>query len=189
MFAASRVLRSALLMATFPEWWTWDLSFTAHAEMRMEQRGVTEVDLRAMLERATGFEPNVVDGRFMIDVRHQQRPWLVIVEPDIGREATRRRDRLRGVRMTERSLQVTYRKGRPFAACLASVARHRREEHADRSPRPTAYSSLTITALANRSASRSPRPQAVSLERLNRLLAELGETPLTEHEYQPVQAA
>jgi hypothetical protein len=53
-------------MPTFPEWWTWDLSFTGHAEMRMEQRGVTEVDLRAMLERATGFDHNVVDGRFMI---------------------------------------------------------------------------------------------------------------------------
>ena len=50
--------------------------------MRMQQRGVTEVDLRAMLERATGFRPNVVEGRFMIDVRHQARPWLVIVEPD-----------------------------------------------------------------------------------------------------------
>lgn len=67
---------------TFPEWWTWDLSFTGHAEMRMEQRGVTEVELRAMLERATGFRPNVVDGRFMIDVRHQGSPWIVIVEPD-----------------------------------------------------------------------------------------------------------
>ena len=44
------------------------------AEMRMEQRGVTEVDLRAMLERATGFDPNVVNGRFMIHVRHKQRP-------------------------------------------------------------------------------------------------------------------
>jgi hypothetical protein len=69
-------------MPPFPEWWKWDLSFTGHAEMRMEQRGVTEVDLRAMLERATGFRPNVVEGRFMIDVRHQARPWLVIVEPD-----------------------------------------------------------------------------------------------------------
>jgi hypothetical protein len=48
----------------------------------MQQRGVTEVDLRAMLERATGFRPNVVEGRFMIDVRHHARPWTVIVEPD-----------------------------------------------------------------------------------------------------------
>ena len=46
-------------MPSFPDWWTWELSFVGHAEMRMEQRGVTEVDVRAMLERASGFEPNV----------------------------------------------------------------------------------------------------------------------------------
>jgi hypothetical protein len=27
-------------MLTFPEWWNWDLSFTGHAELRMDQRGV-----------------------------------------------------------------------------------------------------------------------------------------------------
>ena len=69
-------------MPTFPEWWNWDLSFTSHAELRMEQRGVTEVEVRAMLERATSFEPNVIEGRFMIHVRHAQRPWIAIVEPD-----------------------------------------------------------------------------------------------------------
>ena len=51
-------------MPTFPEWWNWDLSFTGHAELRMEQRGVTEVEVRAILERATGFEASVVEGRF-----------------------------------------------------------------------------------------------------------------------------
>ena len=69
-------------MPTFPEWWNWDLSFTSHAESRMEQRAGTEVEVRAMLERATSFEPNVVEGRFMIHVRHAQRPWIAIVEPD-----------------------------------------------------------------------------------------------------------
>ena len=59
-------------MPTLPDWWNWDLSFTSHAELRMEQRGVTEVEVRAMLEHATGFEPNVVEGRFMIHVRHQR---------------------------------------------------------------------------------------------------------------------
>ena len=67
----------------FPEWWSWELSFTPHAELRMEQRGVTEVDVRAMLERATAFEPSVVEGRFMIHVARNHRPWIVIVEPDI----------------------------------------------------------------------------------------------------------
>ena len=58
----------------FPEWWNWELSFTPHAELRMEQRGVTEVDVRAMLERATAFEPSVVQGRFMIHVKKNDRP-------------------------------------------------------------------------------------------------------------------
>jgi hypothetical protein len=69
-------------MPTFPEWWNWDLSFTGHAELRMEQRGVTEVEVRAMLERATGFETSVVAGRFMIQTRRGQSPRVVIVEPD-----------------------------------------------------------------------------------------------------------
>jgi uncharacterized protein DUF4258 len=68
--------------AAFPAWWNWELSFTPHAELRIEQRGVTELDVRAMLERATGFEPSVVEGRFMIHVARDNRPWIVIVEPD-----------------------------------------------------------------------------------------------------------
>ena len=35
-----------------------------------------------MLERATGFEASVVAGRFMIQTRRGQSPWIVIVEPD-----------------------------------------------------------------------------------------------------------
>jgi hypothetical protein len=35
-----------------------------------------------MLEKATGFQPNVVEGRFMVHTRHQQHPWIIIVEPD-----------------------------------------------------------------------------------------------------------
>ncbi len=69
---------------TLPEWWNWELSFTGHAELRMAQRSVTEVDVRAMLEHATTYEPSVVEGRFMIRARHQQHAWVVIVEPDVA---------------------------------------------------------------------------------------------------------
>ena len=31
---------------------------------------------------AIGVRPNVVEGRFMIEARHQTSPWTVIVEPD-----------------------------------------------------------------------------------------------------------
>ena len=57
----------------FPSRWSRELSFTAHAEPRMEQRGATEVDVRAMLERATGFNPSVAEGRFMIHVARNNR--------------------------------------------------------------------------------------------------------------------
>ena len=43
---------------------------------------MTEVDVRAMRERATPYEPGVVAGRFMIHTVHEHRPWIVIVEPD-----------------------------------------------------------------------------------------------------------
>ncbi len=56
--------------------------FSGHAELRMEQRGVSEVDVRSMLQGARGQSPSVVPGRFMIDTAHAGRPWVVIVEPD-----------------------------------------------------------------------------------------------------------
>jgi hypothetical protein len=34
------------------------------------------------MERARGFEASVVEGRFMIQTRRGQSPWIVIVEPD-----------------------------------------------------------------------------------------------------------
>lgn len=63
-----------------------DLSFTGHAELRMEQRGVTEAEVLTILERATGFEASIVEGRFMIQTRRGQSPWVMIVEP--GAEAS-----------------------------------------------------------------------------------------------------
>jgi hypothetical protein len=35
-----------------------------------------------MLEQASKFSPNVLEGRFVIATRHGTRPWEVIVEPD-----------------------------------------------------------------------------------------------------------
>ena len=44
---------------------------------------MTEIDVRAMLKRATRYKPSVVEGRFMVYAVYQQRPWVVIVEPDV----------------------------------------------------------------------------------------------------------
>jgi hypothetical protein len=72
--------------ATLPEWWNWEPSFTAHAELRMAQRGVTELDVRAMLEGARRYDASVVVGRYMIRGVHRQQPWVVVVEPDAAVE-------------------------------------------------------------------------------------------------------
>jgi hypothetical protein len=48
----------------------------------MEDRRFNEVDLRAMLERASSYGPDVVEERWGIETRHAGRVWEVIVEPD-----------------------------------------------------------------------------------------------------------
>ena len=45
----------------WPDWWEWELELTPHLEKRMEDREFTEVDLRAMLERAEGHHRDVVE--------------------------------------------------------------------------------------------------------------------------------
>jgi hypothetical protein len=39
-----------------------------------------------MLERATGYRRDVVEGPWVIETRHRRRPWEVIVEPDRERQ-------------------------------------------------------------------------------------------------------
>ena len=48
----------------------------------MEDRSFNELDLRAMLETASGYRPDVVDGRWVIETRDAGGSWEVIVEPD-----------------------------------------------------------------------------------------------------------
>ena len=90
--------------------------------------------------------------------------------------------------MTERSLQVTYRKGRVFAAYL-----HLSHPTGEKSAKTVASSDGLL--IVDYAASGRPvgveitAPQAVPLDRLNKLLAELGEPALAEQDYRPVRAA
>jgi hypothetical protein len=68
--------------ASWPDWWDWDLELTSHLEQRMEERDFTEVDVREMLAAATGFAPDVVEGRFLIESLRRGKSWHLIVEPD-----------------------------------------------------------------------------------------------------------
>jgi uncharacterized protein YuzE len=90
--------------------------------------------------------------------------------------------------MTERSLQVTYRKGRPFAAYLYLL-----RQTGAKSSRTTASSDglLVVDYSADGTAIgvEITAPLAVRLERLNALLAEIGQPPLAEKDFSPVLAA
>jgi hypothetical protein len=48
----------------------------------MAERGFTEVDLRVMLQHASGYMADVVEGRWIIETRLRRRPWEIVVEPD-----------------------------------------------------------------------------------------------------------
>lgn len=48
----------------------------------MEDRGFSEVELRAMMEGAMTHRPDVFEGRFVLETAHRGAPWEVIVEPD-----------------------------------------------------------------------------------------------------------
>ncbi len=90
--------------------------------------------------------------------------------------------------MTERSLQITYRKGRAFAAYLylppAAGEKSARTEASADGLLVVDYAAdgqpigVEITA-----------PDAVTLDRLNVLLARLGQPPLAEQEFRPLTAA
>ena len=89
--------------------------------------------------------------------------------------------------MTERSLQVTYRKGRAFAAYL-----HLSHPTGEKRAKTMASKDGLIVDCGSTGRPVGIEiiaPQAVPLERLNQVLADLGETPLAEEEYLPVRAA
>ena len=57
-----------------------------HLLKRMEDRRFTELDLRAMLNRAARLQRDLVVGRWVVETRHRGRVWRVIVEPDSALE-------------------------------------------------------------------------------------------------------
>jgi hypothetical protein len=90
--------------------------------------------------------------------------------------------------MTERSLQVTYRKGKAFAAYL-HLSHPSGEKSARTAASPDGLLIVDYSATGRPLGVEITAPQAVPLERLNRLLADLGELPLPEQDYGPVRAA
>ena len=89
--------------------------------------------------------------------------------------------------MTERSLQVTYRNGKAFSAYL-----HLAHETGERSVRSAASDDGLLVVDYSRSGKaigvEITAPSAVTSERLNRLLADLHESPLSVRDYIPIRA-
>ena len=90
--------------------------------------------------------------------------------------------------MTERSLQVTYRKGKPFSAYL-HLSHQTGEKSAKTVPSADGLLVVDYSKDGKPIGVEITAPTAVPLDRLNRLLTDLGETPLNEHDYLPVRAA
>src|SRR5262245_4228436 len=91
-----------------------------------------------------------------------------------------------GVTMTERSFQVTYRKGRPFAAYL-NLTNASGEKSARTVPSPDGLLVVDYGVTGRAIGVEITAPQAVPLVRVNRLLRELGEVPIAERDYRPAR--
>ena len=89
--------------------------------------------------------------------------------------------------MTERSLQVTYRKGRAFAAYL-HLSHTTGEKSAKMVASPDGLLIVDYGATGRPVGVEITAPHSVPVERLNQALAELGEAPLAEQDYQPLRA-
>jgi hypothetical protein len=66
----------------WPEWWDWEIELTPHAQKRMIQRGLTEIELRRMLSTASGYRDDDEPGRYVVLGKKAGNEWEVIIEPD-----------------------------------------------------------------------------------------------------------
>jgi hypothetical protein len=66
-----------------PEWWQWDLAFTSHLDIRMEEREFSEVEIRGMISDVVDLSPARRPGRFIGATRLRGQAWAVILEPDL----------------------------------------------------------------------------------------------------------
>ena len=71
----------------WPLWWEWELELVSYLHTRMEEREFTEIELRRMMEHATGYHPDPsYEGRWLIRTRHQRQRCVIAVEPLLEKE-------------------------------------------------------------------------------------------------------
>jgi uncharacterized protein YuzE len=90
--------------------------------------------------------------------------------------------------MTERGLQITYRKGRPFAAYLY-LSRVTGERSARTEASADGLLIVDFAADGRPIGIEITGPGAVTLDRINDILRKLDQAPLPEVEFDPLRAA
>ena len=90
--------------------------------------------------------------------------------------------------MTERSLQITYRKGQPFAAYLY-LSRVTGERSVRTEPTADGLVIVDFAADGRPAGIEITAPGAVTLDRINSLLQHLAQAPLPEADFGPMRAA
>ncbi|HOD83974.1 MAG: hypothetical protein BWX88_00688 [Planctomycetes bacterium ADurb.Bin126] len=66
----------------WPEWWEWEVEVTHHLLRRMAKRRFNELDMRIMLDDATGYTKDIDPDRYLVQTRWEGRDWELVVEPD-----------------------------------------------------------------------------------------------------------
>ena len=69
-----------------PGWWDWPFVLTGHAEDRLEERGLHEIELRTMLQDPLEVQPVEPVGRWRVLARGGRSTWKILLEPDPRRE-------------------------------------------------------------------------------------------------------
>ena len=70
-----------VILMDWPDWWNWELAISYHCIKRMQDRNFNEADLRAMFDDATKVVEQV-QGTFVVETRHDEQTWEVVVCPD-----------------------------------------------------------------------------------------------------------
>jgi hypothetical protein len=65
-----------------PDWWNWEIELTAHLQKRMEERGLSEEELRYMLETVKELTRDRDPGRWIAEGTTGNQKWRIILEPD-----------------------------------------------------------------------------------------------------------
>ena len=167
-------------------WWTWELELSSHLLKRMADRQFTEVELQRTMEHATAVHNDTEVGRWVAVTRHDSESWEVIVGP-MSSSTPRRRRLPGGLEMKQRYLEVTYRRGRPFAAY--DYLPRTESDKSVRTERAEGGLIVDFEADGRPIGIEITAPARLNVDQLNALLARLGQPPVGEADMAPLVAA